>query len=539
MVTGSSKNRGVAGAASGGGDGLGGGPEIDLTQLVEILIANCDKLLDITTVLTEADLEALCTKLIDLTAALEAHTTANADALAELCGKIETLCTKISDQGQEQCDKLESIIKELQAIKACLITKEIVCEGGPTGVAEVYTNADNTNEMAVSVGAGGDIKIESGSGDGSDAAITAYIAACLASGSAVSLSWVTSSGDTGAATLLPNLPANTPFPNLYNATTSATGTGGKVGSMRAQCLSEPQTVEALCVHDLKSYAKLVEICASLNQMLTKLCEPSVLDDITCETCITGGATPETANCYRVPSSWLSYSMPPQFDRCTTSIAGTALQDSYTQADFEAALPAGSVIVPQADGALVYTSGVTFCLQRACFTGPIGQISRVCLISTPNTEEPVTKKFLHVLGKYDEPIGNTLQGILDKSCEIANNTAISAAKDCLILEALTTTVCPTPLTGNALPTSVTLGGDQRSAYPEGQPIQLTTATGANVGTAIVASSVYNEDTNATTVSYQSVTLEPNATLAQAVSAKPVSNEAVTALQTISAIKARRT
>ena len=104
-----------------------------------------------------------------------------------------------------------------------------------------YTNSDDATEMTVSVGGNGEIKIGSGSGDGSDDPITAYITACLAAGNDCAITFEFEDGHTGSATLLHAAQTNA-FPNFYNQSTNATTTQpngvGKVTKMTATCAGE-------------------------------------------------------------------------------------------------------------------------------------------------------------------------------------------------------------------------------------------------------------------------------------------------------------
>ncbi len=90
-----------------------------------------------------------------------------------------------------------------------------------------YTNSDNETELVVSVGGDGDIKIDAGSGDGSEAEVVACIESCLAAGDEVVVTWTTVDGGSGSATLLPGALTNA-FPAFYNQSTDAQGDSGKL-----------------------------------------------------------------------------------------------------------------------------------------------------------------------------------------------------------------------------------------------------------------------------------------------------------------------
>ena len=147
---------------------------------------------------------------------------------------------------------------------------------------------------------------------------------------------------------------------------------------------------------------------------------------TIEECCTGGATAETAVCYNVRLSWFTGNQG-TFDRCTYSIGGVDLpDDNYTRADFEAAFPAGTTFEDQGDTVRVCTSeGFSMCYNRACFNGNIGQLTRACVVGSPNTAEEECIDVIRTFGKYEEPIGNLLatqndilEDMLEKMCEDA-------------------------------------------------------------------------------------------------------------------------
>lgn len=181
-------------------------------------------------------------------------------------------------------------------------------------------------------------------------------------------------------------------------------------------------LQALCDKILAGNETLTEVLAELQA----LCEKFNRFDF--DECCTGGATDTTAQCANIPKSWTTGTLG-NFDRCTYSFGGIDLpNDNYTFADFEALITGvGGTIEVNPNNPDQYTicvpDGFRTCYQSACFSGNVGQISRACVITTPNTTEEVCKDYLRTWGKYEEPIGNTLassldvlQQLLEKQCE---------------------------------------------------------------------------------------------------------------------------
>ena len=271
--------------------------KVSLGLVVDGLVAICEKLdtanTNLEAICTKLDtantsLEALCDKLDNILAAITAAVAAI--ALLKECNTAENeaICAKLEallEQGVTDADCLAQIKTLLEEAKACNTEEntaicgkldtllEAVCPKPPcaaTGTNPVtYTNSDNETEMDVSLGGNGDIKISSGSGDGSDAEITAYITACLAAGNDVDLTVVgLDPADTVAVTLLAAAQTN-PFPGFYNQAVDGTGTGAgsfKVQTMTATCL---ETVEEAGVA-LKTYDQCAVTCLEdIKDLLTK------------------------------------------------------------------------------------------------------------------------------------------------------------------------------------------------------------------------------------------------------------------------------
>jgi hypothetical protein len=150
----------------------------------------------------------------------------NAEALGCVSTPALTTCDPFLAQlVQQLIDQNTTLIE-----KMCLILgdPEVPCpECENTKEPVTYTNADNTTELDVSVGSNGDIKITSGNGDSSDAAVVACIESCLAAGDDVVVTWTTVNGGSGSATLLAGALTNA-FPGFYNQSTDASGDSGKL-----------------------------------------------------------------------------------------------------------------------------------------------------------------------------------------------------------------------------------------------------------------------------------------------------------------------
>lgn len=420
--------------------------------------------------------------------------------------------------------------------------KVIKDEGGQT---VSYQNTDEQTEMTVSVGSTGDIKIGSGQGDTSDAEITAFITDCLANGKDVSLTATGVGGESASATLLAAASTN-PFPGFYNQSTDAApAISFKVATMTATC--EGEEVCALRTKECNSD----ELLACVKEIKE---EPAA----TIDECCTGGATETTAKCANIPASWTTMTLG-TFDRCTASFGGIDLpDDNYTYADFEALiLGVGGTIAPNPANPDQYTicvpDGFSTCYQRGCFRGPIGQLTRACVIASPNTTEEECKNFDRVWTKYEEPIGNVLEtslavqeDILAKACEIADNTALTAAKNCLMEEHLNPAApCPVAVPPEGLNKelqTLTLDGNHVANYGPGQSVNLQNANGESCGTGTVSdtvATVYSEETGKTVITLQECELEEGKTAAVITQATPVKAATLTAIKTIKTLTAVKT
>ena len=408
----------------------------DAVALAEILLALqavCDKLLAQADQNAEliAELQALCDKILETNAALEA------------------LCEKIEQGNAEQLACLEDIKLELAAIIAELglvCTKlegiqdtldSVICpkpQCAAEGSAPVtYTNTDEATEMTVSVGSEGDVKIGSGGGDGSDSEITQYITNCLAAGNDVQWEATGFDGESASGTMLSEAETN-PFPGFYNdSVNAAPSVVFKVATMTATCL---ETVEEAGV-TLKTYDQ----CTA--EQIAALCEKLDGPKPTIEECCTGGATETTAKCANISSTWTSMSLG-DFDTCTASFGGIDLpNDNYEYADFEALiLSVGGTIGPNPNNPDQYTicvpDGFSTCYSRACFKDRIGQLTRACVVATPNTTEEVCTDFQRTWGKFEEPIANILATSLDvqeqtlaKLCEVFTECEDACAESAVI------------------------------------------------------------------------------------------------------------
>ena len=248
-----------------------------------------------------AELEKLC-QIVDL---LENPTLIQADAFQLACVKndegeitgIVSACKKVDSDGNvtgwtyflhesgqpaveytgdwEACadlqDLIDSICEKFDILNSTVCPQPPCASTDPELAAVTYTNSDNATEMDVSIGGNGDIKINSGGGDASDAEITAYIESCLAAGHDVELSMSGVDGDTASATLLAAATTNA-FPGFYNQSVNATATlsqSFKVNTMTATCL---QTAE-----EAGSTQKTYDQCAvALLEEITELlaCPPA-------------------------------------------------------------------------------------------------------------------------------------------------------------------------------------------------------------------------------------------------------------------------
>ena len=396
-----------------------------------------------------------------------------------------------------------------------------------------YSNTDDQTELDVSVGSNGDVKITSGNGDGSDEELTVFITNCLAEGKNVAWEATGVGGESASGTLLAAAQTN-PFPNFYNQSTDATpAISFKVASMTASC--DGDEVCFLMVRDCNSDA----ILACLEVIKEK-------ETATIEECCTGGSTATTAKCASISASWTTMSLG-DFDTCTASFGGIDLpNDNYDYADFEALIVGvGGTIEPDGDRyKICLPEGFTTCYQRACFKDRIGQLTRACVVSLPNTTEPECIDFQRTWGKYEEPIANILQTqlavqeeMLAKQCEIADNTALSAAKLCLI-EAHTNpaTPCPDEVPPEGLNKelqTLTIPGDVSANYPAGQSINLQNANGEACGTGTVGetAAVFNAETNATVITLVECELEEGKTAAAITQATAVTKTVVKALTAV--------
>ena len=113
---------------------------------------------------------------------------------------------------------------------------EAECCDGTAGVE--YVNSDNETELDISVSGAGDvIKITGGSGDGSDAEITAYIESCLAEGNSVDIEWTTTEGATGQGTIDAQSNAFPGFSGPGTFEWAEGGQAGKLSQLSASCHS--------------------------------------------------------------------------------------------------------------------------------------------------------------------------------------------------------------------------------------------------------------------------------------------------------------
>lgn len=275
-----------------------------------------------------------------------------------------------------------------------------------------------------------------------------------------------------------------------------------------------------------------------------------LDGLDVEQCCTGGATATTARCANISKTWTTGALG-DFDRCTASFGGYDLpDDNYTYDDFAAIITnVGGTIEPNPNNPDQYTicvpEGFKTCFSRACFRNNVGQLTRVCVVATPNTTEEVCTNYLRVWDKYSEPTANLIatgndiaEQQLEKLCTIADGDDLATAKLCLLEEHLNPAApCPATVPPEGLNKelqTLTLEGNVVANYGLEQNVNLQNANGESCGTATVSDtveSVYNSETNQTVITLQECELDEGKTPVQIVKATAVKALTVAAIKTV--------
>ena len=513
-----------------------------LAELKLLTAANNDALA-LAEILTS--LQAVCDKLL-------AQADQNDDvigALQDLCDKIlstngslEALCEKIEEGNAEQLACLKDIKSELAAIiaeLALVCTKlngiqetldSVICPKplcAAEGTAPVtYTNVDEATELTVSVGGNGDIKIDAGGGDGSEAELTQYIEACLAAGNDVEITSAgVEAGDLATATLLAGAQTNA-FPNFYNESVNAVATGNgtfKVQSMTATCL---ETVEDAGV-TLKTYDQCaVDILeASLDtqqQTLAKLCDVLGECEDACAQSAVIGFCGRPANEAEYSYGGITESTLEAFNAAWEASGGKtwiAAEDGVSGGECHWFCPA----IPGADFTI---------------NGETAANGNIVVSPNPNAE---------ALGCEAKPVLNTLgcrdDAILAALESMAANQELATAKLCLIEENTGTGPCAAPVPENGLDKealTLTISGDVVANYPEGQAIDLQNANAESCGTATSAGGAkYDPDSNTTIIPITECELDEGKEPVSIVQAKPVKAATLQAIKTVKTLTAVKT
>ena len=512
----------------------------------------------------------------ELIAALEAILVAiqdNKACLLDILQAINLLKECNTSENELLCKKLEAILalltSELANILACLVDiktdlSSVVCPApacAADGTASmVYTNTNTETEMTISVGSEGDVKIDSGFGDGSEAEITQYITDCLAAGNNVSWMATGAEGETASGTLLASATTNA-FPNFYNdSTDAAPAVLFKVVSLTATCLAEQ-----VDQFTLKTYDK----CSSdtLNDILAKVCllTEKPMPDVR-ECCVP--PDPENRDRWCQPFNQ-TFPVGSGDANETLSVGiGTLFVDlpnPYTEADLLAAIEslnpgAEWAIVPNANGEnfLCRFDGpgsVRFRARCCNFNptpdpDPTGPIVGTCYLATSASlslfvagDDPECFQVLMTEGCYDESIANSVEGaeglledILQKQCDLVELGEQSLDKQCLLLDAQTNpNACGSPVPEQGLDKeaqTLNLEGDVGAKYPAGTSISLKDANGNICGSATSTGvTSYNETTGLTTVTIEECELAEGKTAVQIATAAPVLQIAVQAVKNI--------
>ena len=136
---------------------------------------------------------------------------------------------------------------------------------------------------------------------------------------------------------------------------------------------------------------------------------------------------------------------------------------------------------------------------------------------------------------------SLKAILDCLQTQKENSEIDTAKLCLIDDgingACVVTVPPNGLTKTATGGTLVLDGDVTANFPADQNVDLQNANGESCGEAVVASSVYSEETGKTTVTLSSCALDEGKDPAGITGAKPVPALVKVAIKTVKTFAAR--
>lgn len=130
--------------------------------------------------------------------------------------------------------------------------------------------------------------------------------------------------------------------------------------------------------------------------------------------------------------------------------------------------------------------------------------------------------------------------------IADSTALSAAKNCLMEEHLNPAApCPMQVPEDGLDKelqTLTLNGNVVANYPAGQSINLQNANGETCGAATVSSTVstsYDEETKKTTITLQECDIDDGKSPVVITQATPVKAATLTAIKTIKTLTAVKT
>ena len=490
-----------------------------LAEILASLQAVCDKLLaqaDQNTEILTA-LEALCDKLL----------TTN-ESLAELCEKIESgqeaelACLEEIKAALEQvieqiglvCEKLDGIQETLDSV--ICPKPQCAVEGS---VPVTYTNADDETELTVSVGSLGNVKIDSGSGDGSDAEITQYITDCLAAGNDVMWEATGVEGESASGVLVAAAETNA-FPNFFNDSTgNAPAVAFKVSSMTATCL---ETVEEAGV-TLKTYDQCTvdALNASLSvqeETLVKLCDVIGECEDACAQSAVIGFCGRPANEAEYSYGGVTESTLEAFNAAWEAQGGKtwiAAEDGVSGGECHWFCPA--------------VTGSTFTVN-----GEAPANGNVVVSPNPNAE---------ALGCEATAVFNTLgcrdDAILAALNTMAEQSELQTAKLCVIEQnSNPAAACSKPVEGldkEAL--TLTLSGDVTENYPAGQAIDLQNANAESCGSATSAGGAkYDAENDVTIIPIEECELDEGKEPAVIKLAQPVKAITATAIKTIKTLTA---